>query len=164
MARGRILDDKRNEAVKMATAGMEVAAIASELDLAASTVYKILKSAGITPVKQYSATSFKNLSNEELVDFADRYNDMEPILSLLNDFNLTYTQMYQLLHHLGIIPRTKQSEIVDARKLALKHALDLYQNTSLTITEIFAETGVHQPTLHREIRLREIPLRKPRRR
>lgn len=164
MARGRILDEKRNEAIKMAVAGMQVAAIAAELDLAASTVYKILKSAGVTPVKQYATTSFKNLTDEELVDFANRYNDMEPILSLLDDFHLTYTQMYQLLHHLGVKPRTKQREIVDARKLALEHSLDLYQNTNLTITEIFAETGVHQPTLHREIRLREIPLRKPRRR
>ena len=163
MARGRILEDKKNEVVKMAVAGMQTAAIAAELDLAVSTVYRILKSAGVVPVKLYATTSFKNLTDDQLVDFAARYNDLEPVLSLLDDFHLTYTQMYQLLHHLGIKPRTKQRTVIDARKLALDHALDLYQNTNLTITEIFGETGVHQPTLHREIRLRGISLRKPRR-
>ncbi len=162
MGRGALSDDKKADVVQMIQAGMGAKAVAVELELAVSTVYKVLTESGVSLVKQYAPTSFKKLSDEEISEFVGRYLEMEPIMKLLDAYNLTHTQMYQLLAHLGVEPRTKQSGHVSARMKARDHAVDLYANTDLTLVEIFAETGVHQPTLNREIRLRGVPLRKPR--
>ncbi len=163
MSQGKISGDKRDEIIKMTEAGLKPNAIAQELDLASSTVYKVLAEEGHQPVKEYAPTSFKNLDEEQIKEFIERYLDMEPLVVLLDEYHLTHVQMYQLLHERQITPRTRMSENKVARNLALDHALRLYQETSVTIAEIVRETGVHQPVLHAAIREREIPLRRPRR-
>ncbi len=163
MSQGRISDDKRDEIVKMSEAGLKPNVIAEEVDLSPSTVYKVLGEEGQQPVKEYAPTSFKNLTEEQVSEFIERYLDMEPIVVLLDAYRLTHIQMYQLLNERQITPRTRRTENKVARNLALEHALMLYQETSVTIAEIVLETGVHQPVLHAAIRAREIPLRRPRR-
>jgi len=163
MAQGRISDDKRDEIIKMTEAGLKPNVIAQEMDLASSTVYKVLAEEGHQPAKQYAPTSFKNLDEDQISKFIERYLDMEPLVVLLDEYNITHVQMYQLLHERQVTPRTRRSEHKAAQNLALEHALMLYQETSITIAEIVRETGVHQPVLHAAVREREIPLRRPRR-
>lgn len=162
MTRGQVSEDKVEDIIEMARAGLGVNVIAAEIQLAPSTVYRILSENDVD-LKRYARESFRSWTPEEKDEFLARYYDLSvPILALLDQYHMTHPQLYTLLGEMGLPARTKRPEVVDAKAAALEHALDLYQNTTLTIAEIFAETGVHQPTLHAEIRARDIPLRKPR--
>ncbi len=162
MTRGRVSDDKVEEIIAMTQAGMKTQQISAEVDLAPSTVYKIIAEAGLDPVKEYAPTSYRNLSDEEEERLAERYYAMVPVVELLDEFGLTHTQLYLFLAEKGFKPRTRQKEIRDARKLAIDHAVRLYVETTMTVSEIVLETGVHQPVISAEIRKRDIPQRRPR--
>ena len=163
MTRGSVSDDKVEEIIAMTNAGMKTQQIAAEVELAPSTVYKIISEAGLDPVKEYAPTSYRNLSEEEEKRLAERYYAMIPVVQLLDEFGLTHTQLYLFLAEKGLEPRTQQKEIRNARSLAIDHAVRLYQETSMTVAEIVNETGVHQPVISSEIRKRGIPQRRPRR-
>ena len=163
MTRGSVSEDKVQEIIAMTNAGLKTQQIAAEVELAPSTVYKIISEAGLDPVKEYAPTSYRNLSDEEEERLAERYYAMVPVVELLDEFGLTHTQLYLFLSEKGLKPRTQQREIRDARKLAIDHAVRLYQETTMTVAEIVNETGVHQPVISSEIRKRGIPQRRPRR-
>jgi transposase len=162
MTRGSVSDDKVEEIIAMTKAGMRTQQIAAEVELASSTVYKIIAEAGLDPVKAYAPTSYRSLSDEEEDRLAERYYAMVPVVELLDDFGLTHTQLYLFLSEKGLEPRTRQKELRDARKLAIDHAVRLYVETNMTVAEIVNETGVHQPVISSEIRKRGIPQRRPR--
>lgn len=160
MARPKIPDEKREDVRRMSESGLIPAAIASELEISVSSVYAILNELGAPATRQYAKTSRRKLTEDEIEEFIYRYNDMEPILDLLVEFDLTHTQMYMMLQERGITPRSRQNHNVAARQAALDHAVSLYAETNMTLREILDETGIHQPILHAEVHRRGIPLRR----
>jgi transposase len=160
----RVTEETREQVAQMHEAGMTVAQIAAELELSLATVYKLHTALGLTPNKKTPGEQpdmLETMSPQVAEEFAERYAGGEPAIRLITDYNITYAQMYTLLDMLGMEPRGKSSETKEAKAAALEHALHLYEHTDATIATITTETGVHQPVLHREIRARGIPLRRP---
>ncbi len=164
MGRKAIGPEVRKEAVAMAQADppMEVKTIAEELGVSVPTVYRFLGEAGIRPKRKVATQSWRKLDEEQVAEFIQKYLDYEPVLKLLVEFSINHSQMYQMLLEHEVEPRMRQRGHAKASDVALKHALDLYQNSDYTIAEITGETGVHQPVLHAAVRRENIPLRRPR--
>lgn len=164
MGRKPLPKETRDEIVSMASGDepLDVKEIAVEVGVSIPTVYRVLQEAGVRPAKKYAEASYKRLSEEEQEEFVARYLDYEPVIDLLDEYSINHTQMYQMLADRDVKPRMRQKSHEDAQNLALDHALELYQNSNLTITEISYETGIHQPMLHSTIHRRGVPLRRPR--
>ncbi len=162
MTRKQITKEQKEEIIKMTRAGMPVMKISAELEIGGVTVYRVLSEAGVRPARRRASGTFGKLSDEQIEELIERYNTDEPVLNLLDEYRLTHTRFYQLLRHMEVEPRTRRASSVGARELQLEHALKLYQTTDLTIAEIVAETGVHQPVINQEVRLRGLRQRKPR--
>lgn len=163
MAQQRVTQEVRDEVAEMHKAGMTVAEISAELELSMPTVYKTHAALDLVPNKKKRQTgpSLASLKPEQAEEFIERYEAGEVATKLLADYGLNYPQMYTLLDMMGVTPRSKRPGLKEAREKQLEHAIQLYIESGATIAEIVAETGVHQPVLHREIRLRGIPMRRP---
>lgn len=164
MGRSSISEERRNEVLEMAQADppMTVPAIAQETGISVPTIYKMLSDAGVQPPQRVMTRTWDKLSAEQVKEFIERYLDNEPMLDLLDEFDINHNQMYAMLRANDVKPRLRNMERAKAQSASMEHALALYQETNLTVSEIVHETGVHQPQLHAEIRRREIPLRRPR--
>lgn len=159
MAQSKVLESRKVEIVAAYNEGMNVAELAKEFEVSRPTVYRILSEQGVE-LRYRHMGAYEELGEERTAEFIKRYSDNEPIKKLLTEFGITHNQMYSLLDDNGIRPRTRQRQISKARSGALDHAVDLYENSNLTLADILAETGVHQPQLHSEIHKRGIQLRR----
>jgi transposase len=158
----RVTAEVKEEILGMHEEGMLTQDIATELDLALTTTYRVLQSLGLKPNKPDTRTVIERMGPDNVSEFLERYEGDEPAIQLIADYGLTYPQMYELLEACGVQPRRRRNVNKDARAMQLEHALRLYANTDMTLAAIFEETGIHQPVLHREIHARGIPLRRPR--
>ncbi len=158
----RVTQEVRAEMIDMHTAGQTPFAIAKEMEVSLSTVYRVLRAAELEPNSAPGTGKIHTLGPEDIEDIIERYHGDETVVSILADYGLHYNQFYEILRMVGLQPRRNVSTNRQARRDQLDHAIELYRDTNMTIAEITLETGVHQPTLHVEIRKRNVPLRAPR--
>ncbi len=158
----RVTEEVRGTIREMHEQEMTPADIVRELDLSLPTVYRVLKAMELSPNRDSNIGVLHKLSPEDVEDIEKRYSAGKPVNEILADYGLYYPQFYELLVMLEIKPRVRQKQRVKVRNKQLDHAVLLYRETDLTLAEIRLETGIHQPTLHAELRAREIPLRFPR--
>lgn len=130
-------------------------AIARELGISYSTVYKYLNDEGLTPNLKQS----KGLEIEK--DLLKEYYEGKPMLEITKKYKVSSTWVYNLLRRRKLEPRTIKNEYKEDRLKMINHALSLYQQTNLTVGAIVLETGISQPTIHKELRKRNMPFRSP---
>ena len=143
--------------------GASVQDIADEWDVTKDTIYRVLRETGAIEKGTHS-NMLDDWDETKLEAFRhDYYNEMMPIRDLAKKYGLkTKQSVYFILDKLGLTPRTMKSEQLEGRKMAMDHAVKLYDTTNLPIRLIVEETGVHQPDLHRELHSRGITLRRNR--
>lgn len=133
--------------------GLTPYAIHGELGVSVAVVYKYLKQANLQPnIRQTKALAIE----KDLL--ADYYEGLV-MDELTRKYNVNVSYLYSLLSRRGLTPRTKTDEAKESYNNRLEHALSLYQNTNLTVGAITLETGISQPTIHKELRSRGIPFR-----
>jgi hypothetical protein len=140
---------KEAEILQMQAAGMKPAAIATELELAITTVRGVLRK----HVPQVVA-----VVDEEAV--VSEYTKSVPVGEILREHGISYATLYRILADHDIPTRVAASTV--GRHLQMQAAIDLYK-AGTPLWQILEETGVPQPTLHNELHLQGIPLRRPRR-
>lgn len=158
----RVTETVRAELLEMHKAGMLPGDIATELELSVPIVYKYLRAANVVPNKRKGQSALSKLNPEDYETIVSRYEAGDKVLDLLTEYDLSHVQFYTLLRQLTITPRTVRESELEGRRMAIDHAVALYIRSGLTISEIVDETGVHQPVLSREIRIRGLPQRRPR--
>ena len=140
---------REKEIVQMYKGGIKVGAISDEMQLSATAVRRILKKHGID--LDYSQTGV----DEDAV--IERYLTNEPIPNILKDHKITYGKLYGILSRHGVPTRKALNN--PGHEMALERAIEMYKEGHY-LWQIAEETGVAQPTLHRELHRRKIPLRR----
>lgn len=140
-----------SEILAMWDADQSVATIASELGISAQGVRNVLRSGG----KDLNRVVVTSKEKEAVSAYVSGVSVPE----ILQKYGLTYSKLYTALAH-SEVPLRRTVE-APGRKEALERALILYQEGA-PLWKIKAETGIAQPTLHSELHIRNIPLRRPR--
>lgn len=147
-------------------AGITLQMLAEEYDLALSTIYKILSAEGL--VEKKKRIMAEDRMGEETVEslMVDYYEEKMTIWNIAEkygEFGITGPPaLYAMLRRLGKKPRRLEEEIKQSRRDAMTHAIQLYNETDIPIYTIVAETGVDQPSLHKELHRRGVTLRRVR--
>ena len=158
----RMTQEVRAEMIDMHNNDLTPFDISKEMEVSLSTVYKVLRASDLEPNSTPGTGKFHTLSPEDIEEMIDRYHGQESVVDIISTYGLHYNQFYEILRMVGLQPRRNIATNRQARRDQLDHAIDLYENSDMTIAEITLETGVHQPTLHLEIKKRGVPLRAPR--
>jgi len=149
------------EVAEMYEGGISVADMSEELGTSSAYIYMLLKRAGVDTGGGYGAGILRRLGERTKADLIQDYIDGEKtVMSILAEYSITYTQLYNLLAIAGVPTRKTayDARVSDKRK---DIAVDMYKEGHL-LKVITAETGVSQPTLHYELHKRGIPLRQRR--
>lgn len=134
--------------------GIAVAEIASELGVSTPAVYKVLK--------EYQVETPISKADEALADEAVAgYLSKERTASLLERLGISTTKLYKLLRARGIDPQEHKQGRKDKRLEKLEEAVQLYI-AGVSIWQISQDTGVNVATLNKELHVRGVPLRRPR--
>lgn len=136
-------------------AGLTPYAIADELKISVATVYKYLHDAKLIP---NLPSSKKVIKEKELL--TDYYNFIS-MNELCKKYNIKPNYIYQLIRRRNLKARTLTSNAKQTYEQQITQAIQLYKETDLTVYAITLEVGISQPTLHKELRLRNIPFRQP---
>lgn len=157
MAQGaRLTDADKAEILDMLEMGIAVQEIALELGIHETTVYKLRREAGYEgPVKD----PLEGVDFDKVIEEYERGDRMQDITER-HGLGST-TLIYKILATMGV-PMRKYQKVLDAGwRRQLDEACALYEGGEM-IRTIVKETGVPQPTLHKELHKRGIPLRQPR--
>jgi len=155
----RITDEQVSEILEMGNAGMSASEASRELDISVPTITRIYREYNIQ-VGTVGRKSLLELLDSDDIDFVvEQYENTErPVREFLKEVGMSYGQLYTLLDKLGIQRRRFKPDRMSGREAQLTAAVTLY-NEGMPIWQITDETGVHQPTLHRELHKRNVPLR-----
>ena len=144
-----------DDIVTMLQQGFSPQEVSEEAGWSIGTIYKIQRAEGIHG---------RHLAAIEHVDqdaFLQDYRGGMRVVEVMTKYNLHSLAFYKLLTILGEPTRRRDPLNLEARKRQLDEAIAMYEQGFL-IYEIESETGVAQPTLHKELHARGIPLRRPR--
>lgn len=130
--------------------------IAEELGVSISTVYTVLKENGLTPHKK-----IKQISSIEIINAYNKEITLNPDLSVTEfaeKHSTPASRVYRILAAAGIATPKRNLSAQVKKAQILELAADLYQNSTLTVHEICAQTGVRQPVLNAYIsRMKILP-------
>lgn len=150
-------NETRDDILALAEGGVKVAAIADQLHVSATYVYRVLADAQF----EYTGTSVANpggLSNEDIEELLTAYRANVSTTDIKAQFNLSPGTLYYILRNAHEPMRSVTVKSMRAEQVDL--AIEMYQDPSrLPIWKIVEETGVQQPVLHAQLHLRGIPLR-----
>lgn len=145
-----------NEIVEMIKQGYTLTEISEEVGWATGTISKIRREAGF---RGRIVDPLAHVDSDGLIE--DYRKGEMTNLELAKKYQIRTQQIYKILSLYGEPVKRKDPTYQEARKLQLDDAVLMYEKGYL-IWEITRETGVDQPTLHKELHLREVPLRRPR--
>jgi len=141
--------EKETEILEMHDNGMQVNAIAEEMQLSITAVRNVLKKYNRTTVTK------KPFRDEEAI--INKYLQQVPMRSILEEYQLTYSALYNILIKHQIATRKVANS--NSRIQRLDTAVKMYQE-GYALWEIAQETGIAQPTLHAELHKRGVQLRR----
>jgi len=145
-------EEKVQEILMMHDAGVNLAGIASELNVSPQTARRVLKDHG----KETARRRLKTVDEEAVVR---EYLESTPVPAILKQHGISYTLLYSILAK-NDVPTRKVATLVTTNA-RLDKAVELYI-AGLPLWNISQETGIMQPTLHSELHRRGVPLRRPR--
>ena len=141
--------EKETEILEMYDNGVQVNAIAEEMQLSATAIRNVLK-------KHDRATITKKpIRDEEAI--INKYLQQVPMRDILEEYHLTYSMLYGILAKHQIASRKLTN--TNSRQQRLDTAIKMYQDGH-TLWQIANETGIAQPTLHAELHKRGVQLRR----
>lgn len=156
MPSGRqVPEDVYDEIVQMLKEGFTPNEISEETGWAKGTIRKIRREAGfygrhIDPLR--------GLDTDAIVT---EYREGERVLDICIKHEINSQKFYKILALIGEPLRTKDPTYQEARARAMEEAVQMYKD-GWYIYDITEETGIGQVSLHKEVKKRDIPLRRPR--
>lgn len=149
---------KRAEIVDMFRGDLPVSAIAEEMEVSPSTIYRVLNEEGLA-ARSAKQTALDLLPPETVDAIARAYAvEGRPASTIIRAHDISYNFLYMVLAERNINYKEFSDAEKNTKQERLDRAVQLYQDGILLYT-IQAETGIHQPQLHAELRVLEIPLR-----
>jgi hypothetical protein len=141
--------------------GVDLDEIAGEYDCSPSKVRLILKELGVT---------FGKIGRPSVIDAMDAAS-LEALIieyttttinvrELCNKWKMDVTTFYVVLREMNVATRTTQPARVQARKDRMDLAMSMYQNHSIYVWQITAETGFDSVAIIQEVHRRGIPMRR----
>lgn len=155
MPRRVLQEDTVEEIAEMLDEGLSVGTIAEELDISESTVRRVMKKQNLSTKRDHTLLDL--VDTDSLIE---QYLKWDSISDILTRHKVTRPQLYYILQQTGTEARTKDVNWAEAQANRLAHAITLYKE-GWVISEITAETGIHQPQLHEELARLQVPLRRP---
>lgn len=152
----QLTDSERKEVLNLTEDGISVADIAEHMSVSTNTIYGILRKSKVSTKR--AATLVDTVDQPQLIQ---DYNDLYPLRVIAEKHQISTSQIYYILRTNNIPARSKSGLMTEIRAGRLDTAIRMYQD-GFYIHEITAETGIHQPTLHQELHMRKVPLRRPR--
>jgi len=143
---------------EMLEGGMSVASVAEEVGLSKSRIYRIAHALGIS-VNITGRGRAAQLTDEQIDEIIEAYNADENVSNLLMRFDLSYNALYKLLREHGVNYREVKHDWHQERALRLDRAVDLYVK-GIPVLQIEIETGIRQPVLNRELKIRGLETRR----
>lgn len=141
--------EKETEILEMYDNGVQVKAIAEEMQLSITAIRNALKKHG------RDLAAKKPIRDEEAI--INKYSQQVPMRDILEEYHLTYSMLYGILAKHQIASRKLTN--TNSRQQRLDTAIKMYQE-GFTLWEIARETGIAQPTLHAELHKRGVQLRR----
>lgn len=158
MPRGmKISADTIDEILAMAKESITPLNISKELDIAVTTVYRILGENGIDATRRRNRPE---LSEEAVAELIESYLLGSTARELRERHNLTPHHFYSLLAEAGIKPGQRAEGVKTEREVAMETAVEMYQDYTIPVWRIVQETEVSQPALTTELHRRGIELRR----
>jgi transposase-like protein len=166
MTRKRTADEIaeiQQEGVYMVQEGLSVAEAAAELGISETYLYQLLNRAGVElPGWRGNKTILSLISDEVKEELVAVWLAKEaPMSVLLNKYGLSYNMLYRILREQGVDVGGEIQAASDMRQERMEQAIKMYEEGA-KLWQIKAETGVHQPVLHRELHMRGTELRRKR--
>jgi hypothetical protein len=124
--------------------------IAAELNLSEPIVRKILREHGIRVGKVGSRRRIDQMTQEELDEFVKDYNENMPVKDICVKYHMVPGTLYMIIRELGIVPRSRAVEAIEARNLQMDTAVEMYQE-GWVLWYITSETGIDPPRLMAEL-------------
>lgn len=143
-------DAVREEIVRMGRAGMKRGDIAADLNVAMSTVSRVLADSGVAIRRSSVTDGFDGKA------IAKEYSSGVPVRKILDEFGLTYNILYTILDQQGI--KTRREETEAGIRKAADRAVEMYQKGRRVI-DIVTETGISTFKLYSELAKRGIARR-----
>lgn len=138
--------------------GVSVDTIADEFGYDKKTVYRLLRSKGVLKEKgRYSILD--KFSEETLNEFTKDYITGMKMRDMCEKYDISSPSVYAVLSQLGIQPRTLNREYLTAKKSQMDQAVQFYID-GWELWRIEVETGVSQPSLHKQLHIRGVKLRR----
>jgi hypothetical protein len=150
-------DERNAEIVRMIRAQIPTVEIAKEMHASKWTVYAIAREHGLELTKMPSRMEMMQDMEVDLIieDYAARGL---PIHEITLEHEISVETLYELLAARGIpLRRTTRSESV-ARMMQYDRAIEMYKE-GWAYAFIQEEVGISQPSLNKELRKRNVPLR-----
>lgn len=133
--------------------------IAEELGVSNNAVRRVLEEHDMLTPSKRGSDAWEDRFDPALVEFlTERYYEGEAMDQYLLDNNLTHGMWYGYLKRKNLTPRRLKVEHIQGRKAQLDHAVRMYK-AGYQYWIIEKETGVRQPTLSKELRMRNVPMR-----
>lgn len=158
MGRKPLPSDVRDEVLEYAGA-VPPAAIADAVGIAESTVYRILKEAGVKPVQVDADGNVKKLEEGQVSEMIERYLNWEPMSKLTGEYGITVHRFYEILNEAGITPKARTERKEQVANLQLEDAVQRFEKGD-PLWLIRQETEVSTTRLYDELHRRGIPLRR----
>lgn len=158
MPRGqKVTADIVDEILTMSKERLTPLDIAKELDIAVTTVYRILHDNGVEAARRRDRPE---MTEEALAEMIEAYLLGSTARELRDKHGLTTHHFYSILQEAGIRPGQRAEGIKTEREMAMETAIEMYQDYTIPVWRIVQETDVSQPALTNELHKRGIQLRR----
>ena len=141
------------EIVEMLKQGFSTLEISEECGWSRGTIRKIRRAANVETTSK--------LWSYDTDGIAQAYIDGGKLRDIAVKFEIDVSMIYKVLQAVGVPIRKYDPFVQEGRKRQLDEACAMYEAGYL-IHEIEIECGVSQVMLHKEVRVRGIPFRRPR--
>jgi transposase-like protein len=154
---------EEQEIIQMYLDDVPVQEIAAEMAISKTTIYALLKREGVSlrahqNIGQPSA--LEHMSEADIEAFLlDYRNTALSVQDVAFKWKMTSTTVYATLRLLQEPLRQTSKSHLESRKDQYDHAVRMYEQ-GYFIWQIVAETGIDQPSLHKELHKRRTPLRR----
>ena len=153
-----ISEEKKDQIGSMLFDGsMSARAIAEEMSVDVTSVYKIARDLGIS-LSGKQTSIYDHLTEEQIDQLFKDYDRGVTVATLAEQYHISHQAFYHALRRIGKTVRTKTAEYLEANKFRLDVAVEMYQD-GWVLWFIDDETGIDPVAMAKELHKRGIALR-----